>query len=192
MFSMLGSSILLPFLPMLPIQLLFQNLLYDFSQTSIPWDQMDAEYLTVPRKWEAGGIARFMIYIGPISSLFDYATFGLMYYVFHAATTRVADQSLFQAGWFVEGLLSQTLIVHMIRTARIPFIQSRAATPVIITTALIMLIGMYIPFSPLAPALHFSPLPLAYFGYLLVILLAYCLLTQLMKLWYIRRFKQWL
>ena len=190
MFSMLGSSILLPFLPMLPIQLLFQNLLYDFSQTSIPWDSMDEEYMRVPRKWEASGIARFMAFIGPISSIFDYVTFGLMYYVFHANT--VEKQNLFQAGWFVEGLLSQTLIVHMIRTSQIPFIQSRAANPVIITTLAIMLIGMYIPFSPLATVMQFQPLPGVYFLWLLGILLSYCVLTQFVKVWYIKKFGQWL
>jgi Mg2+-importing ATPase len=190
MFSMLGASILLPFLPMLPIQLLFQNLLYDFSQISIPWDNMDEDYLKIPRKWEAGGIARFMFFIGPISSIFDYATFGLMYYMFKASTP--AHQSLFQSGWFVEGLLSQTLIVHMIRTGKIPFFQSRATNPVIFSTITIMLIGLYIPFSPLASAMHFEPLPAVYFAYLVAILLTYCVLTQLIKVWYIKRFKNWL
>ncbi len=190
MFSMLGASFLLPFLPMLPIQLLFQNLLYDFSQASIPWDQMDEDYLKVPRKWEATGISRFMFFIGPISSLFDYATFGVLYYVFKANTP--ASQNIFQSGWFVEGLLSQTLIVHMIRTGKIPFVQSIAAPSVLLTTALVMAMGIYIPFSPFAYVLHFQPLPMAYFGWLVVILLSYCILTQLVKVLYIRYFKQWL
>ena len=190
MFSMLGASILLPFLPMLPLQLLFQNLLYDFSQSSIPWDVMDEEYLKKPRKWEAGGIARFMLFIGPVSSVFDYATFGLMFYLFKANTP--AHQSLFQSGWFVEGLLSQTLIVHMIRTRKIPFMQSTASLPVVVTTLAIMAIGVYIPFSPLAGVMHFRPLPSAYFGWLALILLSYCILTQLIKVLYIRSFKQWL
>jgi Mg2+-importing ATPase len=190
MFSMLGASALLPFLPMLPVQLLLQNLLYDFSQSSIPWDVMDKEYLEVPRKWEAGSIGRFMLFIGPVSSIFDYATFGIMFYLFKA--NAPAHQSLFQSGWFVEGLLSQTLIVHMIRTRKIPFIQSTASLPVVITTALVMLAGIYIPFSPLAAAMQFQPLPIAYFGWLVLILLSYCILTQMIKGWYIRRFKQWL
>jgi Mg2+-importing ATPase len=190
MFSMLGASVLLPFLPMLPIQLLFQNLLYDFSQSSIPWDVMDEEYLKQPRKWEADGIARFMFFIGPISSIFDYATFGVMYFIFKASAPE--HQSLFQSGWFVEGLLSQTLIVHMIRTRKIPFIQSTASLPVIITTVAIMVIGVYIPFSPVAATMHFQPLPVAYFKWLAILLISYCLLTQMVKVWFIRKFKQWL
>ncbi|GAC1421142.1 MAG: magnesium-translocating P-type ATPase [Flavisolibacter sp.] len=190
MFSMLGASAILPFLPMLPIQILIQNLLYDISQISIPWDTMDKDYLEKPRKWEAGGIAKFMFYIGPISSIFDYATFALMYYVFKASSPE--HQSLFQSGWFIEGLLSQTLIVHMIRTRKIPFIQSWASAPVLALTSLIMVIGIFIPFSSFAPALKLQPLPLSYFGWLLGILFSYCLLTQLIKNWFIRKFNQWL
>ncbi len=156
MFSMLGASALFPFLPMLPIQILVQNLLYDCSQTSVPWDNMDEDYLKVPRKWEAGNIARFMFYMGPVSSIFDYATFAVMYYIFKAATP--ASQSLFQSGWFVEGLLSQTLIVHLIRTRKIPFVQSTASAPVLLVTFAIMAIGLYLPFSPFASALQFVPL----------------------------------
>jgi P-type Mg2+ transporter len=190
MFSMLGASALLPFLPMLPVQILIQNLLYDVSQISIPWDRMDADYIEKPRKWEAGGIARFMVFIGPISSIFDYATFALMYWVFKASTP--AHQSLFQSGWFVEGLLSQTLIVHMIRTRKIPFIQSWATAPVLALTTGIMALGIFIPFSSFAGALKMEPLPLSYFPWLLAILLTYCLLTQLVKTWFIRKFQQWL
>jgi Mg2+-importing ATPase len=135
-FSVLIASIFLPFLPMLPIQLLVQNLLYDVSQVSIPWDDVDKDYVKQPRKWDASGIARFMVFIGPISSIFDVVTFLVMWNVFGANT--VEKQSLFQSGWFVVGLLTQTLIVHMIRTQHIPFIQSRAATPVIVLTASIM------------------------------------------------------
>ncbi len=190
MFSMLGASAFLPFLPMLPVQILVQNLLYDISQISIPWDEMDKEYLEVPRKWEAGGIARFMIFIGPISSVFDYATFAVMYFVFKANT--VEHQSLFQSGWFIEGLLSQTLIVHMIRTKKIPFIQSWATAPVLALTTLIMAIGIYIPFSPFAEALKLQPLPLMYFPWLVGILIGYCLLTQYIKNWFIKKFAYWL
>ena len=189
-FSVLIASIFLPFLPMLPIQLLVQNLLYDVSQVSIPWDDVDQDFLKVPRKWDAGGIARFMVFIGPISSIFDVVTFWLMWHVFGANT--VEQQSLFQSGWFVVGLLTQTLIVHMIRTQHIPFIQSRAAWPVILLTASIMAFGIYLPFSPLGEHLGMVPLPFAYFPWLVGILLSYCVLTQLVKTFYIRRFGQWL
>jgi Mg2+-importing ATPase len=190
MFSMLGASAFLPFLPMLPIQLLVQNLLYDISQISIPWDVMDAEYLEKPRKWEADGIARFMIYIGPISSIFDYATFAVMYWFFKANTP--AHQSLFQSGWFIEGLLSQTLIIHMIRTRKIPFIQSWATAPVIALTTAIMVIGIALPFTPFANAFDMVPLPWQYFPILIAILVAYCALTQVIKMWYIKKFDVWL
>jgi len=189
-FSVLIASIFLPFLPMLPIQLLVQNLLYDISQVSIPWDDVDRDYLKLPRKWDAAGIARFMIFIGPISSIFDIVTFLVMWHVFLA--NSVEHQSLFQSGWFIEGLLTQTLIVHMIRTQHVPFIESRAATPVILLTASIMAIGIYLPFSPIGAHLGMVPLPLSYFGWLAGILMSYCLLTQLIKTVYIRRFKQWL
>lgn len=190
MFSMLGASAIFPFLPMLPVQILIQNLLYDISQISIPWDRMDAEYIEKPRKWEAGGIARFMIFIGPISSIFDYAIFGIMYWYFKANTP--AQQSLFQSGWFIEGLLSQTLIVHMIRTRKIPFIQSWATAPVVALTTAIMAVGIFIPFSPFAASLKMTPLPLSYFPWLIGILATYCLLTQIIKTWFIRKFGEWL
>jgi len=189
-FSVLIASIFLPFLPMLPIQLLVQNLLYDISQVSIPWDDVDKDYLKQPRKWDAGGIARFMVFIGPISSIFDVVTFLVMWRVFLA--NSVEHQSLFQSGWFIEGLLTQTLIVHMIRTQHIPFIESRAAMPVILLTATIMLFGMYLPFSPIGAHLGMVALPLSYFGWLAAILLSYCVLTQLVKVLYIRYFAQWL
>jgi Mg2+-importing ATPase len=189
-FSVLIASIFLPFLPMLPIQLLVLNLLYDVSQVSIPWDDVDQDYLKQPRKWDAAGIARFMVFIGPISSIFDVVTFLLMWHVFGANT--IEKQSLFQSGWFVVSLLTQTLIVHMIRTQQIPFIQSRAATPVILLTASIMVFGMYLPFSSLGQHLGMVPLPLSYFPWLAGILLSYCVLTQIVKRLYIRRFGQWL
>jgi Mg2+-importing ATPase len=190
MFSMMGASLFLPFLPMLPIQILVQNLLYDISQIAIPWDTMDREYLDEPRKWGADSIKRFMLYIGPISSIFDYATFALMYYFFKACTPD--HQALFQTGWFVEGLLSQTLIIHMIRTKRIPFIQSWATAPVIALTTAVMAIGIAIPFTPFASAFKMVPLPFIYFPFLIGILVAYCVLTQIIKNWYIRKFDTWL
>ncbi len=185
-FSMLGASSVLPFLPLRPVQLLTQNLLYDFSQVGIPLDQVDAEYLEKPRRWEIDDIARFMLFMGPISSIFDYATFALMWFYFKANHPEV--QSLFQSGWFVEGLLSQTLIVHMIRTRQIPFIQSRASVPLLLTTFFAMALGLWLPFSRLGSALGFVPLPLNYFAWLVAILLSYCVLTQIVKNWFIRRY----
>jgi Mg2+-importing ATPase len=190
MFSMLGASAFLPFLPMLPIQILVNNLLYDISQVSIPWDSMDAEYLKQPKKWNAGGIAKFMVYIGPISSIFDYATFALMWFVFKANSNE--HQSLFQSAWFVESLLSQTLIVHMIRTRKIPFIQSWATAPVVALTSVIMLIAIAIPFSPLATSFKMVALPMSFFPWILAILVTYCVLTQLVKTWFIKKFNEWL
>lgn len=190
MFSMIGASAFLPFLPMLPLQILTQNLLYDVSQSSIPWDTMDKDFLEKPKKWDASSIKKFMLYIGPLSSIFDYITFAVMFFIFKANTPE--HQSLFQTGWFVEGLLSQTLIVYIIRTKKIPFIQSWAAAPVVALTSLIMLIGLSIPFTPIAGYLKMQPLPLSYFPYLLAILTGYCILTQLVKQWFIKKFQQWL
>jgi len=189
-FSVLIASAFLPFLPMLPIQLLTNNLLYDFSQTSIPWDDMDPEYLAQPKKWRADDIGKFMIFIGPISSIFDIATFMVMWYVF--AANSPAHQAVFQSGWFIESLLTQTLIVHMIRTAKVPFVQSRAALPVLLLTGTIMLVGIALPFTFLGAKLGLVPLPAAYFAWLVAILLCYSALTQLVKGWYIRRFGLWL
>ncbi len=189
-FSVLVASAVLPFLPMLPVQLLIQNLLYDFSQLSLPWDRMDREFLTKPRKWDATGIARFMAYIGPISSVFDVTTFGVLWFVIGAST--VARQGVFQSGWFIEGLLSQTLIVHMIRTKKVPFLQSTAALPVLVLTTAVMSVGIYLPFSRLGSATGMAHLPWTYFPWLAVTLLAYCALTQGVKTWYIRRFHAWL
>lgn len=190
MFSVLGASAFLPFLPMMPVQILTQNLLYDISQVSIPWDQMDEEFIATPQKWNASGISKFMIFIGPISSIFDYVTFAILFFYFNA--NSVASQNIFQSGWFIEGLLSQTLIVHMIRTRKIPFFQSTATFPVVALTSLIMLVGIYLPFSPFAGALKLQPLPFAYFPFLIAILLSYCLLTQLIKNWFIKKFNYWL
>ena len=190
MFSVMFASAFLPFLPMLPIHLLIQNLLYDISQTTIPFDRMDAEFLKQPQKWDASDLSRFMIYIGPISSVFDIATYCLMWYVF--ACNSPEHQTLFQSGWFVEGLLSQTLIVHMIRTRKIPFFQSRATWPVLGLTFLIMAMGIAIPFTSFGLSIGLEPLPLSYFPWLVLILVSYCVLTQFMKSWYIRRFSKWL
>ena len=189
-FSVLIASAFLPFLPMLPLQILVQNLLYDISQLSIPFDRMDEEYLAKPRKWDAGDIGRFMVRIGPVSSIFDITTFWLMWHYFGANSP--AHQSLFQSGWFIEGLLSQTLIVHMIRTRRIPFLQSVAAAPVLGLTLAIIVIGMLIPFTTLGAKIGMVPLPPVYFAWLALTLVSYCVLTQLMKLIYMRRYGRWL
>lgn len=190
MFSVMAASAFLPFLPMLPIHLLIQNLLYDVSQTTIPFDRMDAEYLRKPRKWDASDLSRFMIFIGPISSIFDIVTYLVMWYVF--GCNSVEHQTLFQSGWFIEGLLSQTLIVHMIRTRKIPFIQSCASWQVTGLTVLIMAVGILIPFSSFGSSIGLEPLPLSYFPWLIGILLSYCILTQMVKNWYIKRFVKWL
>lgn len=189
-FSVLVASAFIPFLPMLAIQLLIQNTLYDLSQTTIPFDRVDPEYLTHPRKWRSDDIARFMVCIGPISSIFDITTFTLMWFLFKANSP--AHAALFQSGWFIEGLLSQTLVVHMIRTEKVPFLQSRAAWPVMLTTVVIMGFGILIPFTRFGASVGLVPLPLVYFPWLVITLFLYCSLTQFVKNWYIRRFAVWL
>ncbi len=189
-FSVLVASIFLPFPPMLPLQLLVQNLLYDVSQLSIPWDHMDEEFLVRPQKWNPASIARFTVYIGPVSSIFDFTTFALLWFIFGANT--VAEQSLFHSGWFVLGLLSQTLIVHLIRTQKIPFLQSTASRPVIIMTSLVMIIGLIIPFTGFGINIGFEPLPWRYFPWLILTLVSYCVVIQLVKVWYVKKFGTWL
>jgi Mg2+-importing ATPase len=184
MFSVVGGSAFLPFLPMLPIQVLTNNLLYDFSQTTIPTDAVDAEWLTKPRKWEIDRILRFILFIGPISSVFDYATFFIMLYVFNAWQ----EPALFHTGWFVESLFTQTLIIHVIRTNKIPFLQSRASWPLILTSILIVTVGAVLTVSPLAGVLGLVPLPSLYWLLLAVILVCYLILTQVVKTWFYRRF----
>lgn len=188
-FSVLVASAFIPFLPMLAIHLLIQNLLYDISQLALPWDRMDKEFLLKPRKWDARNIGRFMIWMGPTSSIFDITTFAVMWYVFAANSPEM--QSLFQSGWFIESLLSQTLVVHMLRTQKIPFIQSTAALPVLLTTGAVCVLGILIPFSLLGAAVGLQPLPWAYFGWLVATLVSYCVVAQTMKTIYIRKFGQW-
>ena len=184
MFSVVGASAFLPFLPMLPIQVLTNNLLYDFSQTTIPTDQVDADWLTKPRKWTIGEIQRFIIFIGPISSIFDYATFFVMIYVFNAWN----NPALFHTGWFVESLFTQTLIIHVIRTNKIPFIQSRASWPLIFTSIIIVAVGAWLTISPLAETLGFVALPGLYWLILAGLLVCYVLLTQVVKVWFYRKY----
>jgi Mg2+-importing ATPase len=171
---------------MLPLQLLVQNLLYDVGQTGIPFDNVDPELVAKPLKWNPKDIGRFMLFFGPISSVFDIATFALMWWVFDANT--VARQTLFQSGWFVVGLLTQTLVVQMIRTPKLPFVESWASAPLIVMTLAIMLVGLWLPMGPLAGDFKLQALPASYFAWLVGILLAYCTLTTVMKRIYIRRF----
>jgi Mg2+-importing ATPase len=188
MFSVLGASAFLPFLPMAPIQVLTNNLLYDFSQVPIPADAVDDEQVAEPRPWNMAEIKRFILFIGPISSIFDYTTFFAMLWVFDCWDP--AHAALFQTGWFVESLMTQTLIIHVIRTNKIPFIQSRASTPLLITTLSIMGVGMWLPYSPVASALGFTHLPWLYWPILLATLLGYMGLTQFIKMWLLR--KHWI
>jgi Mg2+-importing ATPase len=185
MFSVLGASIFLPFVPMAPLQILTNNLLYDFSQVPIPTDDVDPELIAAPRPWSMREITRFILFIGPCSSVFDYTTYFVMLYFFGCWDPSRA--SLFQTGWFVESLLTQTLIIHVIRTNRIPFLQSRASAPLVATTVGIILFGMWLPFSPVGSALGFSHLPGRYWPFLAATLLAYVALTQAVKTWLVRR-----
>lgn len=186
MFSVIGASAFLPFLPMAPVQILFNNLMYDFSQTSVATDHVDDEYIAQPRKWEIGKIARYIFTIGPISSVFDYVTFALMWFVFKCTTLEHAG--LFQTAWFVESLLSQTLVVHVIRTGKIPFMQSKPSVPLLVTTLAICIFGAYLPYSNFAPKLQMVPLPADFWLYLSVILFVYLGLTQIIKAYLIRHF----
>jgi len=185
MFSVLGASAFVPYLPMAPIQILTNNLLYDFSQVPIPADEVDPEQIAKPRPWHMGQIARFILFVGPCSSVFDYTTYLMMLYLFDC--WNPANQSLFQTGWFVESLLTQTLIIHIIRTNRIPFLQSRASWPLTVTTAIIMAVGIWLPSSPIGPWLGFAPLLPLYWPLLAATLFCYVLLTQGVKMWLIRK-----
>jgi Mg2+-importing ATPase len=206
MFSVIGASAWLPYVPMAPIQVLTNNLLYDFSQVPIPTDNVGAQQIAKPRPWNMGEIAKFIVFIGPISSIFDYTTYAIMWFVFKcndlglvpppelaASYAGVTDAgktyaaALFHTGWFVESLMTQTLIIHVIRTNMIPFIQSSASWQLTMTTLLIMAFGAWLPFSPLAPALGFVPLPPLFWVLLLVTLLCYVGLTQIIKMWLIRK-----
>jgi Mg2+-importing ATPase len=181
-FSVLVASAFIPFLPMLPMHLLVQNLLYDFSQIAIPFDKVDEELVKLPQRWNPSDIGRFMLFFGPVSSIFDIVTFCVMWFVFGANSSE--HQTLFQSGWFVEGLMTQTLVVHLIRTQKIPFIQSRPGIALMLATITIMAIGIFIPMGPFAEYFKLQALPTSYFLLLVVILLAYMTLVQLMKHFY--------
>ncbi len=192
MFSVLGASVFVPFLPMRPIQILANNLLYDIGQTAIPTDAVDDERIQRPRTWDLKELTRFILFIGPCSSIFDYSTYFLMLYVFKCwdvSTPAAAahSQSLFQTGWFVESLLTQTLVIHVIRTNKIPFLQSRPSAFLMVMGVAIMTIGVALPFTPLGRYLGFTALPLLYWPYIAVTLVCYVLLTQTVKAWLVRR-----
>jgi Mg2+-importing ATPase len=197
MFSVVGASYFLPFLPMNPIQILMNNLLYDFSQTAIPLDNVDKEFLLKPRKWNIENVRNFMMFIGPISSIFDYATFALMWFFF--SCRKFVDPApgvsvepylakLFHSGWFVESLVTQTLIVHIIRTRKIPFIESRPSAALLGTTLLVVAAGAWLPYSPLANWLGFVPLPFSYWVWLTGFMLIYAILTHNVKVWFHNRY----
>jgi Mg2+-importing ATPase len=191
MFSVLGASVFVPYLPMLPIQILTNNLLYDIGQTAVPTDAVDPEWVQMPRSWDIKELTRFIVFIGPCSSLFDYSTYFLMLYVFHCWDTSTPQaaahsQSLFQTGWFVESLLTQTLIIHIIRTNKIPFLQSRPSRTMWVMSLFIMTIGIAIPVSPLGRYLGFTILPTLYWPLLALTLLCYATLTQGVKMWLLR------
>lgn len=190
MFSVLVASALLPFLPMIPLVVLVQNLAYDLSMMTLPWDRVDDQEVRRPRSWQARDLARFMLRIGPISSIFDISTYALMWFVFAANAPEHA--ALFQSGWFIESIISQTLIVHLLRTRRLPFVQSRASLPVLLATGAVCVFGLVLPFSGWGADLGLVPLPWTYFPWLVATLLAYCLLAQLAKRLYIRRFGTWI
>ncbi len=205
MFSVLAASAFLPFLPMASLHLILLNLIYDVCCTALSWDNVDPAYLKVPRRWEAKGIGRFMLWIGPISSLFDIVTYLLLYFVLCPLATggqlytQLADPAaqalyvaLFQTGWFVESMWTQTLVIHMLRTEKLPFAQSRASVPVALLSLAGIALVTAIPFTPLAAPLEMAALPPVYFLLLGMVVLGYMALVTVVKKRYIRRYGQWL
>ena len=209
MFSVLAASALLPFLPMMSVHLIFLNLIYDLSCTAIPWDNVDEEFIAKPRKWDASSVGNFMLWIGPTSSIFDFTTYIFMYFVFcplfvskgvlfndlaahYSGAQLLAMQAkyigMFQAGWFVESMWSQTLVIHMIRTPKLPFIQSRASAPVTLLTMTGIAVLTVIPFTPLGTALGLVALPISYFAYLIPCILLYMILATSLKKAYVRHY----
>lgn len=201
MLSILVASAFLPFLPMLPLQILILNLIYDISCLSIPWDDVDESYLKEPRHWDAKGLTRFMVWIGPTSSVFDIITYGALFLFIIPFTLGTHYQAnadmnhfiqLFQTGWFLESLMSQMLVIHIIRTEKIPFIQSNASKPVLFITSIGILVGMYLPFSIIASSIGMAILPWFYYPFLLVIIILYLILANIVKKLYIKKFAEWL
>ncbi|MCL1803562.1 MAG: magnesium-translocating P-type ATPase [Eubacteriaceae bacterium] len=200
-FSVVAASAFLPFMPMLPIHILLLNLIYDTACASIPWDNVDKEFLAVPRKWDASSIGKFMLWIGPTSSIFDITTYLLMYYIICPLVCggqlfpQIADPAVrllfiatFQAGWFIESMWSQTLVIHMIRTPKIPFIQSWASVPVVLSTLAGIVALTVIPFTPFGASLGLAPLPAVYFSWLAATILAYILLVTLIKAIFVKKY----
>lgn len=205
MFSVLAASAFLPFLPMAPLHLILLNLIYDTSCLALPWDNVDREYLKKPRKWDSGSISRFMVWIGPTSSVFDIVTYLLLFFVlcpaacggqlYHQLTDpgmKVLYVAIFQAGWFIESMWSQTLVIHMIRTPKIPFIQSHASFSVTTLSMLGIVVATILPYTPIGQAIGFTSLSLTYFAWLAVIVLSYMILVNIMKVFYIKRYKEFL
>jgi Mg2+-importing ATPase len=182
MFSMTGASLFLPFLPMLPIQILLNNFLYDMSQIAIPSDGIDEEYLLKSRPWNVDYIKKFMIFIGPVSSIFDFITFGILWFIFHASAP------LFQTGWFLESLCTQTLVIHVIRTGKVPFIESKPSQFMLFTSIYIVTIALVLPFLPIGKYLGFVEPPPSFFIVLALIVPAYLLMVQFVKSWFIKRY----
>ena len=190
-FSVLVASIFLPFLPMIPVQMLIQNLVYDFTQIAIPWDNVDEEFMRAPKKWDTHSLSRFMNVLGPVSSVFDVATFAILWFVLGYRT--VGQQALFQTGWFIEGLISQTTIVHFIRTSKIPFIESRADIRLIFSSFCGILAAIVLPQAlHMIPSFHFTFMPAAYYGYLVIILVFYAVAIEAVKRIYIKKEGEWL
>lgn len=189
-FSILVASAFLPFLPMLSIQLLIQNLIYDIAQLTIPWDNVDEEELEKPVHWETSGLMKFTLCIGPVSSIFDIMTYLVMWYVFHA--NSIATQHLFQTGWFVVGLVSQTLVVHIVRTRKIPFVQSIASWPVILSSMGAIALGLLIVLTPIRAVFDFVKLPANYWGWFIAIIVLYLITVEFAKRLYIHITKEWI
>jgi len=183
--SVVGASLLLPFLPMTPLQVLATNLLYDCSQVSIPTDEVDPELVARPRPWSVRQVSRFILLVGPISSIFDFTTFAVLLFVF--GCVEPGGSRLFHTGWFVESLVTQTLVIHVIRTDRIPFFGSRASPALSSATAAVALVAVWLPASPFGPTLGFVPLPTAYWPFLAATVAAYACLTHFAKATLVRR-----
>ncbi|KAL0018340.1 hypothetical protein WJX77_006201 [Trebouxia sp. C0004] len=192
-FSILAAAVWLPFTPIAPIQVLLLNLLYNISQVAIPWDTMDPEFLKQPKKWSAKFLGVYMLIVGPISSIFDICTFCLLWYFYHADNAGNAAAAVFQTGWFLESLMTQTFIVHLLRTERWPFLHSRAAWPLILSSFGTMVLGIVIPYIPgLGPAFQLIHIKPSFYGFMAAIVLGYCLSMQALKYVYIKVFGTWL
>ena len=190
MLSVMVASVCLPFLPLLPIHILIQNLLCDFAQLGMPFDHVDEENIRKPKKWETKSIKRFMFSLGTISSLLDIACFAVLWFLFQF--NNIEKESLFQNGWFIFGIISQTLIIHMIRTEKIPFIQSKASKQLTISTLVVTIIALIIGFTNIATIFDLAPLPITFLIWLIILMISYGIIIQLYKNIYVKKYKQWL